>query len=142
MAVGVFISHSWAYSDHYNTLADWIFGERWNVSGTPITFVDTSVPKDNPIHNAPNQEALRSAILERMNFAHVVVIPTGMYANYSNWIGKEIGGAQALRKPILAVNPWAQERKSSVVGQAADRIVGWNKSPVVQGVWDLANGRR
>jgi hypothetical protein len=142
MSVCVFISHSWAYSDHYDALAQWIFGEQWNVNGRPIHFIDSSVPKDNPIHNAPNEQILRAAIYERIAVANVVVIPTGMYANYSRWIEKEIAGAQQFGKPILAVNPWGQERKSSIVGSAATRNVGWNKDPVVQGVWDLANGRR
>ena len=67
----------------------------------------------------------------------MIVIPTGMYANYSRWIGKEIDGAKAMSKPILAVNPWAQQRTSSVVGQAAGLTVGWNKKSVVDGVWAL-----
>jgi hypothetical protein len=140
VSVCVFISHSWAYSEHYNTLANWIFGEQWNVNGTPIQFIDSSVPKGNPIHYAPNEQTLRAAIYQRIAAANVVVIPTGMYANYSKWIEKEIAGAQQYAKPILAVNPWGQGRKSSVVGSAAAMNVGWNKKPVVQGVWDLASG--
>lgn len=135
--VSVFISHSWAYSNHYDTLAAWIFRNSWNVNGVPIKFSDVSVPKDNPIHYAPNVGALKVAIYQRIQQAHVVVIPTGMYANHSNWIGKEIDGAKAYSKPILAVNPWAQERKSSVVVSASDKYVGWNKQSVVQGVWDM-----
>lgn len=70
--------------------------------------------------------------------ASVVVIPTGMYASYSKWIGKEINGAQAYLRPILAVNPWAQERKSSVVVNAAHKYVGWNSQSVVKGIWQLS----
>lgn len=135
--VPVFISHSWSYSDHYDTLASWIFEESWNVDGTPINFSDVSVPKDNPIHYAPNAEALKAAIFQRIQQAQVVVIPTGMYASHSNWIGKEIEGAKLHLKSILAVNPWAQERKSSVVAQAAKQSVGWNKQSVVNGIWQL-----
>lgn len=136
--VHVFISHSWSYSEHYDCLAEWIFIDPWQSNGTPINFVDTSVPRDNPIHYAQNEQQLRQAIFARIAQSHVVVIPTGMYANHSNWIGKEIDGSRQMQKPILAVNPWAQERKSSVVGEAASKIVGWNKQSVVQGVWDLS----
>ena len=94
--------------------------------------------KDNPIHYAPNEASLKAAIYQRIDMASVVVIPTGMYANYSNWIGKEIEGAKDFYKPILAVNPWAQEKKSSIVLAASDKYVGWNKQTVVQGVWDLS----
>jgi hypothetical protein len=60
-----------------------------------------------------------------------------MYANHSYWIQKEIDGSLGYRRPILAVNPWGQERKSSVVAQAADSTVGWNKQSVVDGIWRL-----
>jgi NAD(P)H-dependent FMN reductase len=136
--VRVFISHSWSYSDHYDCLAEWIFEEAWKSNQAPVKFVDTSVPKNNPIHFAQNEQQLRQAIYARIGQSDVVVIPTGMYANYSNWIGKEIAGSQLLNKPILAVNPWGQERKSSVVGDAANKIVGWNKQSVVQGIWDVS----
>lgn len=136
--VSVFISHSWAYSDHYDCLAGWIFGEQWNLRGAPIKFWDVSVPKHNPIHYAPTDAALKQAIFNRISMAQVVVIPTGMYATHSKWIGKEIEGSKAFHKPILAVNPWGQEKKSSVVVEASDQHVGWNKQSVINGVWRLS----
>jgi hypothetical protein len=135
--VGIFISHSWSYPHHYDTLAEWIFGEGWQFQNTPINFYDASVPKNNPIHNAPNDSALRTAIFNRISLCDVVVIPTGMYTTHSKWIKNEIEGAHLFRKPILAVNPWGQERKSSIVSQAAHMTVGWNKQSVVNGIWKL-----
>lgn len=139
--MNVFISHSWSYSDHYDRLAEWIFDETWTVNGQRIQFTNTSVPRDNPIHFAPNDAALQQAIYQRIAGSHVVVIPTGMYANYSKWIRKEIDGAKVYRKPILAVDPWAQKRASSVVADAADDAVGWNKQPIINAVWRLGNQR-
>lgn len=109
--ISVFISHSWSYSNHYDTLSDWIFGDKWNISGTPINFYDQSVPKDNPIHNAPNSEALRQAIWAQIAKSQVIVIPTGMYANYSTWISEEIDGAKHFARPVLAVDPWGQKNR-------------------------------
>lgn len=139
--MNVFISHSWSYSNHYDRLAEWIFDETWTVNGQRIQFTNTSVPRDNPIHFAPNDAALQQAIYQRIANSHVVVIPTGMYANYSKWIRKEIDGAKVYRKPILAVDPWAQKRASSVVADAADDAVGWNKQPIINAVWRLGNQR-
>lgn len=139
--MNVFISHSWAYSNHYDRLAEWIFGETWSVNDQRIQFLNTSVPRDNPIHYAPNDATLQQAIYERIAASHVVVIPTGMYANYSKWIRKEIDGARLYRKPIIAVDPWAQKRASSVVADAADESVGWNKQPIINAVWRLGNRR-
>lgn len=118
-------------------MSDWIFGDSWNLDGTPINFGDQSVPKDNPIHNAPNSEALRQAIWAQIAKSHVIVIPTGMYANYSDWIKKEIDGAKHHARPVLAVDPWGQKKSSSVVMGAASEDVGWTKQSVVNGIWKL-----
>lgn len=135
--IKVFISHSWAYTGHYETLAKWIFEEKWNVSGVPIAFFDFSIPRDNPIHFAINENDLRNKIFAEIMQSHIVICPTGMYSTHSKWIGKEIDGAQRMSRPILGVNPWGQERKSSVVVGAANKVVGWNAKSVVGGIWEL-----
>ena len=133
----VFISHSWAYSGHYNKLSEWIFVDKWESGETQLVFVDKSVPKDDPIHNAPLVRDLRNAIYARISASDVIVIPTGMYANYSKWIQEEINGAAEFSKPILAVDPRGQERKSSIVANAAKKSVGWTKQSVINGIWEL-----
>lgn len=133
--IPVFISHSWSYSGHYDRLAEWLFENEWQNAGVPIAFFDKSVPKESPIHNARNTKELRAAIYSRIEESRVVIIPTGMYANYSDWIQEEIDGARFHRRPIVAVNPWAQERKSSVVSQAAVETVGWRAQSVAHAAW-------
>jgi hypothetical protein len=135
--IHVFISHAWSYSGHYQTLEKWIFSTEWNSGGVPLLFRDFSIPKTDPIHNAKTDKALKEAIFNKIRRSHVIVIPCGMYASYSYWIQKEIDGAKFYKKPILAVNPWAQQRKSSVVINNSDKQVGWNQKPVVQSVFDL-----
>ncbi|MXW19433.1 MAG: nuclease [Gammaproteobacteria bacterium] len=135
--IHVFISHSWNYSEHYEKLAEWIFQQPWEANGSSLVFIDYSVPRDDPIHFARNSEQLLHAISQKITQSHVVVIPTGMYAQYSTWIKKEINSANNLVKPILAVNPWGQQRSSSVVTNAATRSVGWNSERIVSGIWEL-----
>ncbi|MEO1965625.1 TIR domain-containing protein [Hyphomonas sp.] len=138
MQYGIFISHSWKHSHHYDTLASWIFEENWQTgNGVVVEFVDLSVPKDDPIHFARNDAELQAAIYSKISRSSVVVIPTGMYATHSKWIGKEITGSNLYGKPILAVNPWAQEKKSSIVQAAAKETCGWNQNSVAQGIWRL-----
>ena len=137
MEIPVFISHSWAYPGHYNKLAEWIFGRTWISNGQEVKFVNQSVPKTDPIHSADNAYQLEQAIFSIIRTVRVVVIPTGMYTTHSKWISREIAGAKKFRKPILAVNPWGQERKSSIVIEKAADIVGWNSDSVVNGIWKL-----
>lgn len=135
--IHVFISHSWAYSGHYDKLAEWIFGESWRVGQASLRLCNYSVPRTDPIVGARTDAQLRAAIYDQISRSHVIVIPTGMYATHSKWIGKEIDGASIYGKPILAVNPWAQIRTSSVVSSAATETVGWSSRSVVTGIWNL-----
>lgn len=135
--IHIFISHAWAYSNHYETLENWIFKNNWNVGQASLDLRDYSVPRNDPIHNANNDTKLRQALYNQISKSHIIVIPTGMYANYSKWIQKEIDGALAYQKPILAVNPWGAQRTSTVVQNAANKTVGWNKETVMGGIWEL-----
>lgn len=140
--IHIFISHSWTYSVHYATISSWLSNKSWRCGQASLQFLDYSVPKDDPIHNARTDAALRNAIYDKIGRCHVIVIPTGMYASHSKWIKKEIEGAKHYSKPVLAVNPWGQQRTSSVVSANADKLVGWNSKSVVDGVWDLYYNRR
>lgn len=42
-----------------------------------------------------------------------------------------------MNKKIIAIQPWAAERTSSVVKNAADKIVGWNTNSVVGAIREL-----
>lgn len=135
--IHVFVSHSWAYSGHYDTISNWIFSNNWRFGQAVANFRNYSVPKSDPILNAPNDRLLQEAIHRQICRSHVIVIPTGMYASYSKWIGKEISGAALYGKPILAVNLRGAQRTSSVVGRAAKEFVAWNSASVVNGIWRL-----
>jgi hypothetical protein len=113
--------------------------QGWNINGDPIRFHDLSVPKDDPIHNAPNSDALYDKIKSIIIRSHIVICPTGMWVNYSKWIDKELKAAKKLKIPVLAVNPWGQEKKSSIVASYAQNRepVGWTRKSVGQGAFSI-----
>jgi|SRR3989344_748183 len=130
----IFISHSWAYGDAYDRLIKMLKDEP------RFSYSDYSVPKDNPIHRTGTDRELLAAIKERMQFCDAVIILAGVYASYSKWIDKEIQLAKngfTNPKPIIAVQPWGSEKTSRVVKDNADRIVGWNASPIVSAIREL-----
>ena len=128
MTYNLFISHSWAYSDAYSKLMELLINAPY------FNFKNYSVPKDDPIHNAPNDYQLRAAIKNQMQHASCVLILAGVYATYSKWINIEIQLAQEMGKKIIAIQPWAAQRTSQVVKNAADEIVGWNTSSIVNAI--------
>ena len=128
MTYNLFISHSWAYSDAYSKLMELLSNAPY------FNFKNYSVPKDNPIHNAPNDYQLRAAIKNQMQHASCVLILAGVYATYSKWINIEIQLAQEMGKKIIAIQPWAAQRTSQVVKNSADEIVGWNTDSIVKAI--------
>lgn len=125
----LFISHSWAYGDAYDKLVEF-FDEHPN-----FKWSNYSVPKNDPIHNASNQRELYSAIQNKIHPVNCVIILAGIYSSHSKWIQKEIEIAKSVySKPVIAVQPWAAERTSSVVKNNADAIVKWQSSSIVTAI--------
>ena len=128
----LFISHSWSYGDAYEKLVALLD------AAPNFQYKNYSVPKDDPVHNAPNVEALYKAIKNQMVFCDVVLIMAGKYATYSKWIEREIQIAKKdFSKPIVGIRPWANEQVSSVVSDAADRLVSWSTSSIVSAIREL-----
>lgn len=125
----LFISHSWAYGDQYERLIALL-----NSKGGYFPYKNYSVPQNDPIHNAPNQIALRAAIERQIKPASVVLILAGVYSTHSKWINIEIEIAQKLGKPIVAIELWGAEKTSAVVKNAADRIVKWQTESIVNAI--------
>ena len=131
----LFISHSWSYADQYDRLV------RLLQARTYFRFRDYSVPRNDPIHNAPTDVKLREAIRNQMAPCGVVLILAGVYASYSKWIDKEIALAEngfGQRKPIIAIEPWGSKRTSARVKAAADRTVKWYTESVVGAIRELS----
>ena len=130
----LFISHSWKYSDAYEKLISLLD------KAEDFTYSNYSVPEDDPIEGAKTDKQLKAAIKEQMAHASVVLILAGVYSTYSKWINIEIDLAQNgfdTPKPIIAIEPWGAEKTSSVVKNAADRVVGWNTNSIVKAIKEL-----
>lgn len=128
MSYNLFISHSWAYSDAYDKLVNLLDKASY------FDYKNYSVPKNDPIHNAPYDYQLRAAIRNQMQHASCVLILVGVYATYSKWINIEIELAKEMDKTIIAIEPWGAQRTSVTVKQAADKVVGWNTDSIVKAI--------
>lgn len=128
MTYNLFISHSWTYSDAYEKLVALLDAKTYFI------YKNYSVPKDDPIHHAPYDYQLKAAIKAQMQSASYVLILAGVYASYSKWINIEIELAQQMNKTIIAIEPWSSEKTSTVVKNAADKIVKWNTYSIVSAI--------
>lgn len=127
MIYNLFISHSWSYSDQYDRLV-------YLLDNSSIRYRNYSVPKYDPINYTNNIAQLKEAIRNQMRPASCVLILAGVYSTYSKWINIEIDLASEMNKPIIAVEPWGSMKTSTVVKEAADFIVGWNTSSIINAI--------
>ncbi|MBQ9275545.1 MAG: TIR domain-containing protein [Succinivibrio sp.] len=132
MTINIFISHSWTYSNQYQGLLSLL--NKGN-----LDYKNYSVPKDDPIHTAGTDKQLLDAIREQMVHCSRVLILAGVYATYSKWIDKEIQLAREFKakgnpKKIIAIEPFASERTSQTVKDAADEIVKWNSASIINAI--------
>ena len=128
MTYNLFISHSWAYSDAYEKLVNLLNAKPY------FDYNNYSVPKNDPIHNAPYEYQLKEAIRKQMQPASCVLIMAVVYSTYSKWINIEIELAKSMNKKIIAIEPWGSEKTSRTVKNAADVIVGWNTDSIVDAI--------
>lgn len=125
----LFISHSWAYGDAYEKLVAF-FNEHPN-----LKWMDYSIPKNDPIHDAPSETALYNAIKDQVAPVNCVVILAGVYSSYSKWINKEIEIAKAVyKKPIIAIEPWVSEKTFKIVKDNANAVVKWQSVSIVAAI--------
>ena len=127
----VLISHSWDYSSDYRTIKGW-FDDTTNFKWT-----DYSVPLTKPL-DVNGKRQLKEKLHNRISLCSCVIILSGMYVSYSEWIDYEIDTALELGKTIIGVKPRGQERIPNKVSINADVMVGWNSNSVVQAVRNYA----
>ena len=127
----ILISHSWDYSNHYQTVCAWLNSTNY------FRWSNYSVPLTNPL-DVNSKRELKEKLRNRIFSSSCIIVLSGMYVDYSDWIDFEMETAKGYRKPIIGVRPWGQERTPLKVQEYADIMVGWNSASVVQAVRDYA----
>ena len=127
----ILISHSWDYNKHYEKICKWLDDAKY------FTWTNYSVPLTKPLDVRSKQD-LKEKLKNRISLCSCVIILSGMYVDYSEWIDFEIDAALEYNKPIIGVKPWGQERVPVKVQENADIMVGWNADSVIEAIRDYA----
>lgn len=127
----LFISHSWSYSERYNSMVNLLDNRPY------FEFSNYSVPDTKafgPMSNAMMKEQLRAQIRP----VSCVIIIGGMWTAYSDWIQFEMEFAEEIGKPILGVRPRGAQVIPTAVSAKADKIVSWNADSIVDGIREIS----
>lgn len=130
----IFISHAWKYSEHYNKVVLWLNEAK---EEGKFEWKNYSVPEHDPLID-PDTDSGKSELEEllknQIRPTSKVIILSGMYASYSDWINFEIDTAYEYEKYIIGVKPWEQERVPSKITNKSNIMVGWNKSSIINAI--------
>jgi hypothetical protein len=123
----LFISHAWSYSERYKRAVKFLDAAPY------FQWSNYSVPEDDS-YPRMNSNQLGDALRNQIRPVQCVVIVSGMYVNHSDWIQFEIDFAKSLKKPILGIRRWGEERSPQRVIECADEMVAWNSSSIVAAI--------
>lgn len=129
----IFISHAWQYGDEYNQLVNLLD------SAKNFLYYNYSAPKEKPLHNLDTTDVktkaqIKDAIDRKISPVGCVLVISGMYASYREWMQYEIDKAIEMEKPIIGIKPWGQQKIPSAVSDVADIMVGWNTDSIVSAI--------
>ena len=130
----IFVSHAWRYSDDYGQGVGWL--DEAQKEGL-FTWSNYSVPSHDPLID-PDKPAgkalLKEGLKKQIMPASKIIVISGMYAAYSDWIDYEIDTSVAMGKYIIGLKPWGQERIPVKIQNNVDTLVGWNKNSLISAV--------
>ena len=126
-----FVSHPWTHSDEYETIRGWL------KDAALFRCSDCSIPVDKALDARTKQE-LKERITSRIRLCNVVIILSGMYVAYREWIQYEIDEAIRMDKPIIGLIPRGQERIPQYVIDSEATMVHWNSDSLIGAIRKVA----
>lgn len=121
----LFIGHAWQHNEDYNRLVEMLNSAKY------FNWMNYSVPEDKP-KDANDDEALREALRNQMRPTNCILIISGMYVAYRDWIQHEIDVAAEWGKPIIGIRPRGNKRPPKAVTSVADVMVGWYTPSIIR----------
>lgn len=127
----LFISHAWRYNEDYYRLVDLLNKASY------FKWRNYSVPEHDPVLD-PSKEhdkkILKAELDGQIRPVNCVLIISGMYVAYSEWILTEINIAQKYNKPIIGIKPRGAQQIPTAVSSAAKEMVGWTTDSIVSAI--------
>lgn len=129
----IFISHAWKYGADYDRLIKMLD------NAFLFDYRNYSAPQDKPLHNldatdVSSKNEIKEAIHRKIRPVNIVLVISGMYYNYREWMKYEIDTAVAMQKPIIALQPWGNSYVPADINIIADKVVGWNSDSIINAI--------
>ncbi|MDX1737118.1 MAG: TIR domain-containing protein [Alphaproteobacteria bacterium] len=137
LRIRIYMSHAWSGFEYTDTVESWIFGQTWTIEKKAIEFRNYHIPSNHEIHGIEDDNLLKRGIAQMIKQTHLVFLPIESPDQYTRWVSREILIARSLGKPILVLNPSAEQNLNTLAKKAATRQVLWDQGALITAIWDM-----
>jgi len=116
--IRIMASHGWQADEDYLRLFEYL------ESTTNFFYENVLPPQVSPEGEAI--AARRTRVLDAMKQTEVLIVLSGQYEAFRDWLDFQIGAAQAHSRPIVLVEPFGPNDAPDELKSQAAQIVGWN----------------
>lgn len=124
--IRLYATHLWEEDDDFLRLFEYLTDVE------NFFYVNLSEPDKRP--GAPDREAEQAEYRRQMRDAEVVLVLSSQYVTNAGLIIYQLDLAKALKKPIVAVEPFGPESILKPVKEKADEVVPWYNRSMVDAI--------
>ena len=133
----LFISHAWKYNEDYYTVEKWLKSAKENEE---LIYKNYSVPQHDPLidsNSIVGKKKLKEMLKTQIRPSSAIIIISGMYANYSEWIDFEIETAISMEKYIIGLKQWGQQHIPTKIQNNSNIMIGWNSKSLIEAIKNI-----
>ncbi len=130
--IRIYATHLWEEDDDFLRLFEYLS----DVDN--FFYVNLSEPNSRP--SAPDREAEQAEFRRQMGPAEVVMVLSTQYVTNTGLIIYQMDLAKAMKKPIIAVEPFGPDNILKPVKDKADAVVPWYNRSMVDEIRHLGRG--
>lgn len=129
----LFISHAWRYGEDYTRLINLLNGASY------FTYRNYSAPSERPLHNLDSSDVrtkaqIKDSINRKIAPVNCVLVVSGMYYYYRDWMQYELDVAAAKQKPIIAIKPFGNSSVPKSILDVSICNVNWSTDSIVSAI--------
>lgn len=125
--IKLFVSHTFQEHDDYFRVFEYL------ESSSNFFYINYAAPDQMP--EAGGKEAIREVLREQIKPVEAVIISSTMYSENIDWLTFQMDAAQAMEKPIIAMEAFgATSDVPEEIKKRADEVVEWNARSLVDAI--------